>query len=299
MKRSFVTEEGIEVPAVTPAGMREIDRLAVEETGPSLLQMMENAGRGLAERALGLLGSGWLKARVVVLAGSRGNGGGGICAARHLANRGVDVSLVLARPEGLSEAAAFQRRIFAFTPGRELGAASVEGERPDLVLDALLGYGLVGPPRPPVAELIDWANGQGGPILALDVPSGLDAATGDLPGASIRAHTTLTLALPKTGLDSPQVGELWLADLGIPPAVFVRSGHPYVDPFGSRWQVRLRRRAVCAAADHHPAPRAFLFLGPGLLFPMGRIVGAHPSRTHRPSGRGRFDLPGAKKNPRT
>ncbi len=86
----WITDTGVKVPAVTEAQMREIDHIAVEETGPNLFQMMENAGRNLALAAIGMLGDAWQDARVLVMAGSGGNGGGGICAARHLANRDVD-----------------------------------------------------------------------------------------------------------------------------------------------------------------------------------------------------------------
>ena len=108
MATSFMTDDGLGVPAVTASQMREIDRVAIEETGPNLFQMMENAGRSLAGQALHMLGAGWKKARIVVLAGSGGNGGGGICAARHLANRDVDVALVLAEPDRLNEVPALQ-----------------------------------------------------------------------------------------------------------------------------------------------------------------------------------------------
>jgi len=97
----FRTESGRQVAAVTAAEMRDVDRTAVEEFGLSLLQMMENAGRNLARhvRDTG-------HEPVVVLAGNGGNGGGGLCAARHLANREVDVSVVLDRsPENLEGAA--------------------------------------------------------------------------------------------------------------------------------------------------------------------------------------------------
>jgi NAD(P)H-hydrate epimerase len=78
--------------------MREIDRIAIEETGPNLFQMMENAGRNMALQAIDVLGPTWRERHVVVLADAGGNGGGGICAARHLANRRADVTLVLAAP---------------------------------------------------------------------------------------------------------------------------------------------------------------------------------------------------------
>ena len=73
---TFSTPSGVEVPTVTTDQMREIDRIAMEETGPNLFQMMENAGRNLAEMAMECLGATWRQAKIVVLAGSGGNGGG-------------------------------------------------------------------------------------------------------------------------------------------------------------------------------------------------------------------------------
>jgi len=86
MSLEFRTDRGVLVPAVTTEQMREVDRIAVEETGPNLYQMMENAGRNLTAVALEMLGDGSTESRILVLAGTGGNGGGGICAARHLAN---------------------------------------------------------------------------------------------------------------------------------------------------------------------------------------------------------------------
>ena len=239
---TFVTDTGLDVPAVTSAQMRELDRIAVEETGPNLLQMMENAGRGLAELALERLGSAFGAASVLVLAGPGGNGGGGLCAARHLANRGVQVRVCLAEPHRLTEAPAWQRRILAGTSAREVTAAALG--TPDLVLDALLGYGLRGPARGETTRLIEWANAWRAPILSLDLPSGVEATSGEAPGSHVRAAATLTLALPKTGLAAPSahaaVGDLFLADLGIPEAAYARLGLPRRSPFGARWRVPLR-----------------------------------------------------------
>lgn len=236
----FFTQTGISVPAVTAEQMREVDRIAVEETGPNLYQMMENAGRNLALLAIEFLGSSWTAARILVLAGSGGNGGGGMCAARHLANHGADVMLCLAAPERLKEVPAFQRKVFQSTRGREIDAAALPKQRLDLVVDALIGYGLQASPKGAVAELIRWANGAKAPILSLDVPSGVDATTGQAPGECIRPRWTMTLALPKTGL--LQAGELFLADLGIPEGVYRRMGLNYIAPFGGRSWVRLDRR---------------------------------------------------------
>jgi NAD(P)H-hydrate epimerase len=132
----FVTEDRDVVPAVTAERMRDIDRIATEETGPNLFQMMENAGRTLASQTIALLGAGWRGARVVVLAGGGGNSGGGICAARHLANRNVSVALVLSEPGRLGEVPTFQRTIFGSTRGHEIDATEVTRERPDLIVDA-------------------------------------------------------------------------------------------------------------------------------------------------------------------
>jgi NAD(P)H-hydrate epimerase len=221
--------------------MREVDRIAVEETGPALLQMMENAGANLASLAIERLGPGWRKARVLVLAGRGGNGGGGLCAARHLANRGLDVSACIADPERLHPATALQRRILAVAGGTEIGAAALDGLRADLVVDALLGYSLTGAPLGPPAELIAWANGQTAPVLSLDLPSGVDATTGAAPGAAIRAHWTLTLALPKPGVASDLAGELFLADIGIPAPVLRRLAPGYQPPFDARSRIALER----------------------------------------------------------
>jgi NAD(P)H-hydrate epimerase len=235
MSDTFVTEEGLAVPAVTATQMREIDRIAIEETGPNLFQMMENAGRALAVATIERLGADWRKARVVVLAGRGGNGGGGLCAARHLANRGVRVEVCLAEPDRMGEVPAYQRSILASTSAEEVlpgGLAS-----PDIILDALLGYSLVGAPRGLAADLIDWANEAESPIVALDIPSGLDATSGAAPGASITARVTVTLALPKTGLGVERAGELLLADIGIPEGVYVRAGLAYRTPFDARFCV--------------------------------------------------------------
>lgn len=236
---SFVTTDGVDVPSVTAELMREIDRIAIEETGPNLFQMMENAGRNLALQAIDLLGEDWRGARVVVLAGGGGNGGGGICAARHLANRDLDVALVLSEPDRLGAVPGFQRTVFQSTRGREVDLAALAAHQPDVIVDALIGYGLREAPRGRAAELIAWANAAGAPILALDVPSGMNATTGERPGECIRPRATLTLALPKTGLAHRTAGDVWLADIGIPRATYERAGVNYVDPFGARYRVQL------------------------------------------------------------
>lgn len=236
---TFQTAEGIAVPAITAGQMREVDRIAMEDFELGLLQMMENAGRNLAQIAMDML-SGDARA-VTVLAAAGGNGGGGLCAARHLHNHGIKVHLVLDREaEALRGAAGNQLRILQ-AAGLEPTAPTRAGEvirRVDLVVDALIGYSLRGVPRGRVAELIELCNQHATRVLSLDVPSGLNATTGETPGVVVRAERTLTLALPKTGLRGVP-GELYLADIGIPPEVFDLLGLHYRSPFGSKYLIRL------------------------------------------------------------
>lgn len=238
---AFVTDTGVLVPAITTEQMREVDRVAVEELGPNLFQMMENAGRGLARTVLAALGAEWRSAHIGVMAGTGGNGGGGICAGRHLANRGANVTVVVSDPARLAPVPKHQLHVYRSTPGRVARLADLQTLSPDLVVDAVVGYSLQGAPRGAARQMIEWINAQPAPAIALDVPSGIDATTGDAPGPHVQASTTLTLALPKQGLDAPEVGELWLADLGIPVAVYERVPVDVpIELFGDRYRVPLR-----------------------------------------------------------
>ena len=236
----FLTQNGLEVPAVTADQMREIDRIAMDDTGPNLFQMMENAGRSLASLALELLGVDWQRAGIAVLAGSGGNGGGGICAARHLANRGARILLCLSNPQRLSGVTDFQRKIFQHTAGREISPNELMREKPDLIIDAMVGYSLKGPLSGTVLDLVHWANRASAPVLSLDVPTGIDATNGRAQGEFVRARWTLTLALPKTGLAAVKQDALYLADLGIPAKTFERLGLHYASPFGRSFYIPLK-----------------------------------------------------------
>ena len=235
---SFVTSAGIEVPAVTADQMREVDRIAIEETGPNLYQMMENAGRNLAATTIRLLGPEWRDDTIVVLAGTGGNGGGGICGARHLANRHGEVIVVVSDETRLGEVPAQQLATYRGTNGRALGPGQLDDLHPSLIVDAVIGYSLSGPPRGAALHMIEWALNEGAPVLSLDVPSGIDSTTGGAPGAHVIASQTMTLALPKTGLDVAAVGDLWLADIGIPGETYRRAGlHIPVGLFGDEFIV--------------------------------------------------------------
>ena len=242
----FFTSQGIEVPSVTTEQMIEVDRVAMEETGPNLFQMMENAGRNLALQAIDCLGESWQQANIVILSGSGGNGGGGICAARHLANRGATVKLCLSSPDRLKEVPQWQRHIFQSTCGREIEISELttSTEPIDVIIDALIGYSLRAAPKGNALELIQWANNTGTPILSLDTPSGVDSTTGETPGEYIHARWTMTLALPKTGLLPDKTGELILADIGIPAGAYAWNTLQlkYTPPFGDRFRIPLQVR---------------------------------------------------------
>ena len=222
------------IPALTATQMRDIDRIAEEEFHLGVLQMMENAGRNLAQLAL----QRFAPATCLVLAGNGGNGGGGLAAARHLLNRGAEVHVVLAtNADDLAPAAAKQLEIL-----RHMGAPiDSEPSAADLLIDALLGYGLIGAPHGRTAELIRWTEVPGCPVLSLDTPSGLDVTTGDAFEPCVSATATMTLALPKRGLLSALqfVGELWLADISIPRAAYERSGVHVPELFATDTLVRL------------------------------------------------------------
>ena len=148
--------------------------------------------------------------------------------------------MVLAEPQRLAPATAWQHTVYGSTDGREASRLSPGRHAVDLVLDALIGYGLRRVPDGPFRDLIRWANESHATLVALDVPSGLDATTGAAPGDVVYAQVTMTLALPKTGLRVPAVGELQLADLGIPAGTFRRAGLSYAPPFGGRYRIPLR-----------------------------------------------------------
>jgi len=201
--------------------------------------MMENAGRNLAENVIDMLDS--ARGEVTVLAGAGGNGGGGLCCARHLHNRGFKVWVVLDKdPRMLREAAANQLDILqaAGLQPADPTEASELMRRSQIVVDALIGYSLRGAPRGRAAELIDLCNQHAARVLSLDVPTGLDATTGATPGLVVCPERTLTLALPKTGLRHVP-GELYLADIGIPLEVYHRLGLSFKPPFEKGYWIHL------------------------------------------------------------
>lgn len=218
-----------DLPWLTKEQMVEVDRVMVEDLQIDLVRMMENAGRSLAHLARTRFLEGDPTARrVVVLAGTGGNGGGALVAARRLHGWGAVVRVFTTKPAGGFEGVPARQRNILERLGLLVGSpAELEAEPPaDLVLDGVIGYSLKGSPRGAAAQLIRWANEQPAPVLSLDVPSGLDATSGRIvePSLTIRAQATMTLALPKEGLRAAgagtHTGELYLADIGVPPSVY-------------------------------------------------------------------------------
>ena len=175
-----------------------VDELRALESRHAASGLMERAGAAAAAVAQAMLASS-RGGRVVVLAGPGNNGGDGFVVARRLRTAYHDVDVVFrADAEKLPRDARAAHDAFAAAGGTTLRAPPAQG--PALVVDALFGVGLARPIGGADAELVAWANARGAPVLALDVPSGLDAATGALGASAIRATATATFIALKPGL---------------------------------------------------------------------------------------------------
>jgi NAD(P)H-hydrate epimerase len=218
-----------EIPYLTTDQMVEVDRAMIDEFEIKLLQMMENAGRNLAHLARNRFLDGDPRGKkVVVLAGSGGNGGGALVCARRLSNYGADVQIIITKAEDdftpvprhqLNILRRMSLPIALASSLHEIAFSDL-----DLIVDGIIGYSLKGSPRGSAAQLIRWANAQDAPILALDAPSGVDTTSGTVFNPAIQAMATMTLALPKEGLVAAgveaKVGELYLADISVPPQLY-------------------------------------------------------------------------------
>ena len=210
--------------------IRELDRRAIEDVGIPGIVLMENAGRGAADVAADMLGNP-AKKQVIIFCGKGNNGGDGYVIARHLYNRGARIHLVLACPvmeihpetdAGANLSIARQmglHPLVADTSEKQIQAAAL-AKRGDLLVDALFGTGLTGEVRPPYYSLIRILNAEDKPILAVDIPSGIDADTGNVLRAAVRATRTATFVMPKHGFalnEGPHhTGEVTIVDIGVP-----------------------------------------------------------------------------------
>lgn len=147
-------------------------------------------------------------------------------AARHLHNRGAGVHLIRVGDSPLKEIPARQWKILSNMGLRDERDFNLRDA--NLIIDAMIGYGLQGKPRPDVAAFIERINASGTPVLSLDAPSGLDTSLGAASKPIVHARATLTLALPKVGLLTESaieaVGDLYLADISVPPELYRHLG---------------------------------------------------------------------------
>ncbi|MBE3597333.1 MAG: NAD(P)H-hydrate dehydratase [Limnochordaceae bacterium] len=219
------------------ASMQEVDRRAAAEYGVPSMVLMENAGAAVARVASEMLGGSPAGRRVVVVAGPGNNGGDGLVAARRLANRGARVRVLLAAEQAgerprLSPDALANYQI-ATRSGIEVVALASLGEdragellaTAQLIIDAVLGTGARGAPRGPAMAAIAAIERVSGavPVLAVDIPSGVDADTGLVAGVAVRATRTVTFGLPKPGQllfpGAALCGRIDVAEIGFPPAL--------------------------------------------------------------------------------
>jgi len=212
---------------------RAIDRFAIEQLGVPGVVLMENAGRLCAD-AVGDFLHGPAGRKVAICAGAGNNGGDGFVVARHLAMRSAEVVVFLVSPfDKLSGDAETNYRIARnlHLDIREVGPAelvnlSTELRGFDVVVDAVGGTGIRGALRGDIAVAVEQINAAGRPVVAVDIPTGLDCDTGKAEGPAVRAKLTVTMVARKKGFDSPAsaefTGEVRVVDIGIPAEVVAR-----------------------------------------------------------------------------
>jgi NAD(P)H-hydrate epimerase len=224
------------LPVVTAARMREIDRLAVEERGLQVIDLMENAGRAVASETVVFLASRGRElsgSRAAVCCGRGANGGDGLVAARLLKQGGCEVRAFLCAPrkEGRDEAGRYPEPVQVnFERAKAAGVAVLPAEdeaglqaglaEADVILDGLLGTGSSGKPAGTAHKVIQAMTRSQKPVVAIDLPSGVHPDTGYHSGVFVTAALTLTIGLPKRGLVTAHarryVGELKVLDIGFP-----------------------------------------------------------------------------------
>jgi ADP-dependent NAD(P)H-hydrate dehydratase / NAD(P)H-hydrate epimerase len=206
-------------PLPDAAEQRALDEWAISELGTPGLELMERAGEGLSDLVCELAPRG----PVIVVCGKGNNGGDGFVTARLLRQRGLEVQvLLLGAPEDLHGDARTNWERLPGEPPRRFEAGAVRGAA--AIVDAILGTGFSGAPRDPAASAIGAINdaAEGGAIVvACDVPSGVDASTGEIAGDAVCARATATFNAAKPGLwiapGKAHAGDVRVVDIGIPP----------------------------------------------------------------------------------
>lgn len=199
--------------------MQELDRIAIEDRGVPSIALMENAGRAVSEIALAELKNIKNK-KTAVFCGSGNNGGDGLVAARHLFNRGVDVSVYLiGRRSNLKNDPKINAEALD-NIGVEIREISAPVSMDHgLIIDAIFGIGLKGEVKEPAMSIISDLNKRSIAIISVDAPSGLDADTGEILGIAVKAGITVTMQFPKQGFyknKGPEyAGKIITVDIGI------------------------------------------------------------------------------------
>ncbi len=215
--------------------VRAVDRAAIDEFGIPGIVLMENAARGLADRAMQMLESSPGAHRVLIVCGSGNNGGDGYAVARHLHSRRVEVAIAsLGHPNEKSDAdinrGICERMRLPIVDASQLRDADDFA----LIIDAIFGTGLDRDVSGGAARVIQWINNAERPVLAVDVPSGMDCDSGRALGACVRATSTVTFVGLKPGyleLDAQKLlGEVVVADIGVPQELLVRFGRRVAIP---------------------------------------------------------------------
>ncbi|HEY7400166.1 MAG TPA: NAD(P)H-hydrate dehydratase [Actinomycetota bacterium] len=210
-------------PVLSPEGAVRLDR-ATQARGVPAASLMERAGEAVARSAIDLAG-GVYGRRVVAVCGKGNNGGDGLVAARHLAREGVRTTVVMIeRPDDLREPAASNFRRLAEHDVRVLvpGGAALDRElaRADVAIDALFGTGFRGIPEDEWAAAIGAMNACAAPVLAVDIPSGVNGANGAVEGEAVSAELTVTFGAPKVGVvllpGAERAGTVRVVDIGFP-----------------------------------------------------------------------------------
>ena len=286
-------------PLLTAEAIRAADAATIDGWGVPGRVLMETAGRALADAA-----ERWAlpprgARRAVVLCGTGNNGGDGFVAARALLARGWRVAVVSLRDDEAGDAGAnlaVLRRLGStgsvrFLAPAELDAARPQREPADVIVDALLGIGATGELRAPHDALAAWANAHPAPVVAADVPSGLDATLGTAAVGTVRAATTVAFGALKTGLvlgDGPaHAGELVVAEIGIPAAeiepraaarraddAWVAAALPTRTADAHKYSAGT---ALCVVGSRHYSGAAVLATGAALRAGAGAVLAAAPA----------------------
>jgi len=207
---------------ITSREMRALE-LNAEYFGISQLQLMENAGKSVANEIAARFDP--KKTKVAIFCGLGGNGGDGFVAARHLACRGFKVTVILAGKPSMIKSDAAKKNWQALSFLKHIiqihevhDSSLVPDVEAEVVVDALLGIGLKGPPKPPVSHLVRKINELEAFRIAVDVPTGIDSDSGEAFGEAVRANLTVTFHKKKAGLKSAKdfVGDVVVEDIGLP-----------------------------------------------------------------------------------